>query len=191
MMSKNKAEREKASRGKRHPLRLQQELNEQNFWVTVLILCLSAGLLIWNPAEFESRRPGLILLLVGSGLILVFTFALRLAAYAQCREDGLRLNLPFYRMTIPYRQIRDSRASEMGRLFPPDEQRWTQRRFLKPFYASTAIVLDLEELPRPRSWLRLWMSKYMLGPHLVGLVIPVRDWMVFRSELDEFRARSR
>jgi hypothetical protein len=190
-MGKKKTKTDKASRGKRYPLLLQQELNEQNFWVSVLILSLSAGLLIWNPAEFESRRSGLILLLVGSGLILVFTFALRLTAYVQCREDGLRLNFPFYRMTIPYREIRDSRASEMFHLFPPEEQRWTQRRFLKPLYSRTAIVLEMESLPRSRTWLRLWMSKYMLGPHVLGMVIPVREWMDFRNELDEFKVRSR
>jgi hypothetical protein len=94
-------------------------------------------------------------------------------------------------MTIPYGKIRDARATELLQLFPPEEQRWTQRHFLRPIYSRTVLVLELEALPRPKTWLRLWMSKYMLSPNEVGMVIPVWEWMAFRAELDEAMARSR
>ncbi len=190
-MADRQPKRERGRQGRRHPLLYQQQLNEQSFWPSILILAVSAGLLIWNPAQFETYRLHLIMLLVGSALILVLTFALRLMAYVQCRQDGLHLNLPFYRLTIPYREIKNIRPTELYRMFPPREQRWTQRHFLRLLFGRTVLVIEMEELPRSRSWLRLWMSNYMLCPDAIGLILSVRDWIAFRTELDELRARFR
>ena len=33
------------------------------------------------------------------------------------------------------------------------------------------------------------MSPFKLSPEGEGLILPVRDWMAFRLELDEFKAR--
>lgn len=182
---------ERPSQGKRHPLLLQQELNEQNFWPCLLLLAVSGGLLAWNPEPFAGYRPHLIAILVASGLILILTSLLRLRAYARCREETLLIQLPFLRLEIPYSMVKTSRPAEFYRTFPPSEQRWTQRRFLRSLWHRTVVVVELERWPRPRFWLRLWLSKYMLCPDAVGLVLPVRDWMAFRTEFDEFRTRRR
>lgn len=174
-------------RGKRHPLLYQQRFNEMVFWPTILIIALSIALLIWGPPE---HRFHLTVVLFGSGAILVLTLFFRLRAYAQCRRSGLRVQLPFFYLDIPYRSINSTRPTNLYRVFFPREQRWTQRRFLMPLFGRTVIVVDLEQLPVPPRRLRLWMIKYMLSPETVGLVLAVRDWIGLRTELDEYKARS-
>jgi hypothetical protein len=190
-MKTEQTEARPAKRGRRHLLLLQQNLNEQSFWVCILILATIGGLFIWNPPELARYRSNLIVVLVGTGLILILTFMYRLRAYVQCSENELDVQLPFFRLTIPYATIRATRPNEFARLFPPEEQRWTQRSFLRWLWSTTVVIVDLDKLPRPRPWLRLWMGKYMLDPHESSLVFPVRDWIAFRSELDEFLSRHR
>jgi hypothetical protein len=177
--------------GQRRALLLQEHFNEQNFWVCILILALCGALLIWDPAPFAIYRPYLFAILIGTGLILILTFLYRLRAYVQCREAGVVVQLPFYRLIIPYEAIRATRPNEVYRLFPPDEQRGTQRRFLRWLWGTTVVVVELEQLPGSRPWLRLWMSPYMLSPNEVGLVLPVHDWIALRSDMSEFQSRRR
>jgi hypothetical protein len=177
--------------GKRHPLLLQQRLSEEVFWPSVLILGATGALLVWNPAQLVSYRSHLTAILVGTGLLLVLSLVFRLMAFAQCRDDGLWIRLPFYHLSVPYGRIKATRPTEFYRLFPPNEQRWGERVFLGPLWGRTLLVIDLDGLPASRARLRLWMSKYMLAPQDVGLVVPVRDWMAFRTELDEHKFRSK
>jgi hypothetical protein len=177
--------------GRRHPLILQQHWNEQTFWLNVLILAFTGGLLIWDPPRAASYRPYFSVVLVGTGMILILTFVYRLRAYVQCRPKELCIQLPFQRLTIPYSSIRATRPNEFFRLFPPEEQRWTQRTFLEGLWGTTVVLVDLASLPRSRPWLRLWMSKYMLDPNEPSLSVAVRDWIGFRSELDEALSQER
>jgi hypothetical protein len=178
-------------RGKRHPLLYHQRLSELYFWPAVLIVAISGGLLIWNPDKLEPYRLVLSLSMVCCATVLVLTLLFRLRAYAVCTAHALQVQLPFYRFEIPYREIRNVRPTELFRLFPPREQGWAQRRFLTGILGATVLVIELDELPTRAAWLRLWMSTYMLCPDRPGLVIAVRDWLDFRTELDEFRARER
>lgn len=176
-------------RGERHPLLFHQRFSEQNFWPSTLILALSAGLLLWNPDKLAPFRAVLMLALAGTGLVLVLTLVFRLRAYAQCLADALRVQLPFHQLTIPYHEIKSARPTELFRIFPPSQQRWPQRRFLRSLFGETVVVIEMEEFPSSVLWLRLWMNKYMLCPDRVGLILAVRDWLAFRAELDEFTAR--
>ena len=178
-------------RGKRHPLLYHQRLSEQYFWPAVLIVGVSTGLLVWAPAKLEPYRPILTLALACCGLVLALTLLFRLRAYARCSMHGVLLRLPFYHFEIPYSEIKNVRPTELFRLFPPQEQRWSQRRFLAPLLGQTVLVIELDELPNRKTWLRLWMTKYMICPDRVGVIVAVRDWMGFRAELDEFSARRR
>jgi len=179
----------KLKRGKRHPFLYHQRLSEQYFWPATLIVTGSTGLLVWGPAELEPYRLVVILALACCGLVLVLTFLFRLRSYAQCTADTVRFRLPFYYFDIPYHQIRNVRPTELFRLFPPSGLRWPQRRFLAPLLGATVLVIELDQLPNRVTWLRLWLNRYMLCPDRVGVIVAVRDWMGFRAELDEFRAR--
>jgi extradiol dioxygenase family protein len=190
-MTKKRKNDKPAKYGQRHPLLLHQHLNEQNFWVGILIVALVAGLLIWNPPKAAGYRPYLFVVLTGTGGILILTFIYRLRSYVQCRENAICVQSPFFHLAIPYSTIRATRPNEFARLFPPKEQRWTQRYFLRWLWGTTVIVVDLEQLPAPRPWLQLRMGKYLLDPNEASLVLPVRDWIAFRNELDEFLSRYR
>lgn len=177
--------------GKRHPLMLQQHWSEQTFWLDILIIAFTAGLLAWDPPAGAQYRPYFSVVLVGTALIMILTLLFRLRAYVQCRPNALRIQLPFHRLTIPYSSIRATRPNEFFRLYPPEDQRWTQRSFLQGLWGTTVVLVDLEHLPSARPWLRLWMSKYMLDPKEPSLTLPVRDWIALRGELDESLSRHR
>ena len=178
-------------RGKRHPLLYHQRLSEQYFWPAILTVAASTALLAWAPAKLEPYRLLLTMALACCGLVLVLTLLFRLRAYAICTAQGVRVRLPFYHFDILYSEIKNVRPTELYRLFPLREQRAPQRRFLAPLLGTTVLAIELDELPNRTAWLRLWMNKYMLCPDSVGVIIAVRDWMGFRAELDEFRARRR
>jgi hypothetical protein len=190
-VSKQKAKTARPRTGKRHPDLFHQRFSEQTFWPAILIVALTAASLIWNPPTLEPYRDHLSLICAVTALILIITLGLRLRAFVRCMPDGLRVQLPFYGLTIPYRDIRSTRPTELYRLFPPDRMRRPQRYFLRTLFGATVVVLDMEQLPRSQRWLRLWMAKYMICPDSVGLILAVRDWIALRSELDDFRARSK
>ena len=177
--------------GKRHPLLYHQRLSEQYFWPALLIVAGSAALLAWNPSKLQPYRLLLIVALGCCGMVLMLTLLFRLRAHARCTADSVRVRLPFYQFEIPYSEIKNVRPTELFRLFPPRDQRWSQRRFLAPLFGATVLAIDLDRLPNRKVWLGLWMNKYMLSPDRVGVILAVRDWMGFRAELDEFRARMR
>jgi hypothetical protein len=129
-------------------------------------------------------------ILLGTGMILILVLLYRMRAYVQCREHNLYLRLPLSKLVIPYTEIRSTRPTELHHMFPPAKQRWTQRSFLGPLWARTVVIVEMEELPLPPSQLRRRMGKYMVSPDGLGIVVPVRDWMRFRTELDEAIFRS-
>jgi len=176
---------------RRHPLLFQQSLSEQVFWPSVTILAVCAALLIWNPVKLTPYRVQVMIVLTGTGLVLIATLVFRMRAYVQCRPEGVRLQLPLYQLTIPYQAIRATRPTELYRMFPPSKERWPQRRYLMRLSGVTVIVLDMDELPASRFLLRLWLPKYMLAPDRPGLVLAVSDWMALSSDLDELEVRSR
>lgn len=190
-MNDQKTGSEKQKREKRHPLLYQQRLSEEYFWYAILIVAISGALLAWNPPKLEPYRVHLALALACCGLVLILTFVFRLRAYATLTADAIEVRLPFHRFRIPYKEITNVRPTELFRMYPPGEQRWTQRSFLGPLFGATVLVIEMETLPSPTPWLRLWMTKYMLCPDKIGIILAVRDWIGFRAELDELRARLR
>ena len=176
-------------RGKRHQLLYHKRLSEQYFWPAILSVATSTALLVWAPDRLGPYRLVVILALACCGLVLALTLLFRLRAYVQCTANAVRVRLPFYHFEIPYGQINRVRPTDLFRLFPSGELRWPQRRYLAPLLGETVLVIELDELPNRVAWLRLWMNKFMLCPDRVGVIVAVRDWMGFRAELDEFRAR--
>ena len=66
-----------------------------------------------------------------------------------------------------------------------------QRRFLEPVMGRTVVIVELEEMPFPSLARRLWLSRAMICPDEVGLIMAVEDWLTFRTELDEAIFRHR
>jgi hypothetical protein len=176
--------------GRRHSLLYQQRFNEMIFWPAILIVAVTAALLVWHPPELASYRALFALSFAVAILVLILTYLYRLRAYVRCRERDLLVQLPFYRLTIPYTQILKSRPAELYRLFPPGDQRGTQNTFLDPLFGLTVLVIEVSNWPASHRQLRLWLSKYMLSPDRPGVVLAVRDWIALDTELEEIRARS-
>lgn len=175
--------------GRRYRLLYQQRFQEMVFWPAILIVAVTAALILWNPPQVVAYRPLFALALAIAVLVMILTYLYRLRAYVRCRERDLIVQLPFYRLTIPYTEIAKSRPSELYRLFPPSQQRSTENHFLEPLFGATVLVLEIPGLTEPRKRLRLWMPKYMLSPDQPGLVIATRDWISLDTEMEELRAR--
>jgi hypothetical protein len=177
-------------KGRRYPLLLHRRLRTMLFWPALLIALLSMALVVLLPSAIEEQRAYFLVLGLGGAAVATMTLWLSLRAYVCCLSGGLWLRLPFYELLIPYRDIQSTRLSQLGRQYPPESEPWSRRRFLEPLYYCTVVVVELNALPAPRRKLQFWMSRYLLCPDVPGFMLPVRDWLGLRSELDEFRSRS-
>jgi hypothetical protein len=153
--------------------------------ISLMLLLLSAGLLIWNPPALSTIRPVLVVTAVIGALILTLMILVRQMSYVVCQMDELLIHLPFRSFVVPYAHVRSIRPDAFYRIFPPGEQPGWQRNVLSGVWSRTVVAVELNEFPWPRRQLRTWGGKYLLLPHSSGLVLPVRDWMALRTELDE------
>ena len=112
---------------------------------------------------------------------------LRRSASVQAFSDHLRLVTPFLRLNISYRRIRRVNTAALSTLFPPRSLHGLKRDILEPLFGRTAVVIDLNALPMPMATLRLFLSPFFFKDSTPHLVILVRDWMGFSTELESRR----
>ena len=126
---------------------------------------------------------------LGCGVILVslLMLVLRKSAYVRAMSDHLLLATPFLRMKISYRRIRKASTASIGTLFPPNSVKGLKRDIIEPFWSRNAVVLDLTALPISPSALRLFLSPFFFKDKTPHLVILVKDWMRFSTELESMR----
>lgn len=167
--------------GARHPLLLYRRL--ASYWRAPLILLLlvSAGLLIWDHPALRELRLALTMVLLLSLALVLLTLLMSRLAYVQCRADRLLIQLPLYRLHVPYESVVETRAAFISELFPPSGQPFSTRGFLNPLWKKSAVVVRLRSLPQPRRQLRLWMDSRMIIHD--GLVFLVKDYMGLRREI--------
>jgi hypothetical protein len=129
--------------------------------------------------------------LAGTGGIVIaaslLMLVLRRSAHVQAFPDHLRLVTPFLRLRISYRRIRGTNTTSMASLFPPRSLHGLKRDILEPLFGHTALVIHFSSLPIPASTLRLFLSPFFFKDRTPHLVILVRDWMQFSTELDSMR----
>ncbi len=168
---------------KRAPLLLYRRL--AGYWGTpsILLLLVSAGLLIWNPPALRELRQILVLAFLLSLSVLWVAFTMRRLAYVEFGDDSLIIQLPFYRLRIPYEYVIDTRSAFMHEVLPPDTQSISTRRFLDPLWSKPAVVVQVRSLPQPRQQLRLWMDSRMIAQD--GLVFVVKDDEGFHWEMQD------
>ena len=175
--------RERARVRARLPLLLYRRL--VSYWrvPSVLLILVSAGLLIWNHLAWRELRLVLVITFLLPLVLLLLTFAMSRLAYVQCGEDGLLIQLPLYRLHVPYESIVETRAALMYELFPPSKQPFSTRGFLDPLWKMPAVVVRLKHLPQPRRQLRLWMDSRMIVQY--GVVLLVEDCRGFRRQIQD------
>lgn len=106
-------------------------------------------------------------------------------AYAQAREDHIRLQTPIYRLKISYRRVVSTRAIELAKALPPAQLTPGQRRLLEPFYDRTALGINLDGYPMPRWVLRLFLHDLFLTSDTLGLMLIVPDWMRLGNQISD------
>ena len=127
---------------------------------------------------------GVGVLVAGSAVLMLM---LRRSAHVQAFSDHLRLVTPILRLNISYRRILRVNTAALATLFPPHSLRGLKRDILEPLFGQTAVVIDLHALPMPRTTLRLFLSPFFFKDTTPHLVILVKDWMGFSTELESRR----
>jgi hypothetical protein len=180
------------ARGKRYPLLIYRRLFSLYAGPLILLFLASAAplgaALVWELPDLQPMRWTLIVVAGISGLLLLALFVSRWLAFVRCQANSLLVQSPLYQVVISYGRVRLTRPTGFVRVFPPQEQNWSQRRFLESLWGKTVIVVETTGLPLPRWWLRLWLNKYLLLPGGSGFVFAVKDWVGLSQEIDSFRS---
>jgi len=101
--------------------------------------------------------------------------------------EYLKLVTPFMRLNISYKRIRKTTTTEMHYLFPfKGLSGWMQDIF-EPLAGKTAMVIELNGYPISPVMLRFFLSRFFFKDKTPHLVILVKDWMRFSSELESMR----
>ena len=121
--------------------------------------------------------------------LILLTFVMSRLARVECGEDGLLVQVPLYRVHVPYDSIARTRTGSLGSLFPRKKQPFSARSFLNPLWQRPAVVVEVELLPLPSRQLRLWLDARMFLKS--ALVLLVEDHRGLRSQIDEAMIRWR
>ena len=182
-----------ARAGHKYPLMVYQHM--LNRWWPAMI---TIGLLMFALAYSEYIEPmGKFLpwrwqLFAGIGglavMIGVFFLLIRYIAYVQPLPNHLKFVTPFMRINISYKRFKKTTATEMRSLFPPKSMSGWVRDIFAPLATKTALVIDLNGYPISAALLRMFLSRFFFKDKTPHLVILVKDWMRFSSEIESMRS---
>ena len=163
------------------------------WWPATFWLSLALFATAWGVSRLPEGKasPNLVTAIAGlGGVALVFTLFLlliRKAAYVQAFPKYLRVVTPFLRMNISYRRFRGTTTSEMRALFPPKSVSNWRREIIAPLSSMTALVINLNGYPVPVLMLRWFLSPFFFKDKSPHIIILVKDWLRFSTELDSMR----
>ena len=123
-----------------------------------------------------------------SMLVGIFFLIIRHIAYVQAFPTHLKFVTPFLRFNISHKRIHKTVTSEMRLLFPPRSMSGWMRDIFAPLASQTAVIVELKGYPVSPVLLRLFLSRFFFKDKTPHLVILVKDWMKFTTELDSMRA---
>jgi hypothetical protein len=182
-----------AKAGKRYPLVIYTRMIDR-WWPPLFFMGLTLlGFGYWFYSDLYTRLTAAweweTMAGVGGAITLIslFMWAMHESAYVQPRSDHLLLATPFLRMNITYTRIRRATSASMAMLFPPRTMKGLKKEILNPLFPMTAVVVELNALPMPASTLRLFLSPFFFKDATPHLVIVVKDWMSFSTELESLR----
>lgn len=181
-----------ARAGRRYPLVIYTRMLNR-WWPATLTLSLALAGLAWGVSRTSEGKvqPYLAIAILGLAgiafIITLFFFVIRKAAYVQPFSTYLRLVTPFLRINISYRRFRGTTTTEMRALFPPKSISGWRREIIAPMASMTAIVINLNGYPVSPVLLRWFLSPFFFKDQTPHIVILVKDWLRFSSELDSMR----
>ena len=118
----------------------------------------------------------------------LFLLVIRRFAYVQAFPGYLKLATPFLRVNISYRRLIRATTAEMGQLFQRRSMSGWVWDIFEPLAGRTALVVELKSYPIPPWLLRLFLSRFFFKDKTPHLVVLVKDWMRFSSELESMRS---
>lgn len=181
-------------KGKRYPLLVYRRFWDR-LWAYTLVLSLLMGAWwFWSGRGlFPSLQPPYdVIVFAGAMACFFFTVIslfLRNMAYVRVYEDHFRVVTPFLRLKISYKRIKTTHPSQFTKFFPPEKMSWAQRHFLEPFFAKTAVGVELNGFPLSPGLLHLFLGPQMFLPYGTGLVFVIDQWMELTTEMDSLRSR--
>jgi hypothetical protein len=143
-------------------------------WLALALFVLSAVLLYLDPAEIQPYRS-VLTLSAGLGMIvLAWGFGMSRLAFAAPGRTAVVIQLPFWRVRIPYNAIRSTRLVSLDKVAP--------ERFKDVEMAElSAVMLDLDRWPQPRPLIAFWLGRLVLPD---GILLPVGDVIGLRRFID-------
>ena len=182
-----------ARTGHKYPLIIYRHMLNR-WWPAMIAIGLGMFALAYSEyiqplGRFLPWRWQLFAAIGGLASILgVFFWALRYLAYVQPFPNYLKVVTPFMRLNISYKRITRTTATEMRYLFSPKSMSGWVREIFSPLATQTAVVVELNRYPISPVLLRLFLSRFFFKDKTPHLVILVRDWMRFSSELESMRS---
>ncbi len=180
----------KQDQGKRFRLLIYERMWQR--WAFLSFLIIPASIAFWwySPAlPIISQKYQLLTLVPAlvAAVLLIYTLLARHLAWVQCKPHHLRIQTPFYPLVVSYGRIKDVHPRQFAQVFDPTEEKIARQDWLRPYWAETAVVVELSDFPLSRAWLRLWLSPYLMKPDSPGFVFMVEDWMGLSRQLDDRR----
>ncbi|MCP4142623.1 MAG: hypothetical protein GY755_20480 [Chloroflexi bacterium] len=177
--------------GKRYPL-LIYEYTLGRWWTATLAISIVLFILWWFLPTLKTQsdwKDTALIVISGAALFMtIFIFLMRKAAYVRPYANHLRLVTPFLRLNISYKRIVQTRATEMSTLFPSSKLSNMQRESMARLMAKTALVIELNESPIPRTILLFFLSPFFFKDKSPHFVLLVEKWMTFSTELESLRS---
>ena len=176
--------------GSRHTLLFYRHTMDR--WRTIAFLLTLIFASLWGWSQFrgiQSLAAAEIWLVIGAIVSLaffIFAFVARHMAYVQAHGSYLKLVTPFLRLNISYRRISSLHPALVQQLFPLNDAKKAQKKFVEAFHGKTAVVVNLRGYPMNPTLLKLFLPAPMFSPRSTGFVLVVPDWMAFSTELDSF-----
>ncbi|MEW6717688.1 MAG: hypothetical protein AB1345_09320 [Chloroflexota bacterium] len=178
-------------RSQRHILLINQRLMDRLRLASVP-LGLLLGVVWWQATvgKIALLRPpwDAIPFVSASVLILIGLFAWigRNLSYVQARTGHLYVASPLFHLKISYQRLQHVHPIEFQRVNPPAKASWGEKKFLSPFYALTAVEVELKSFPLDPKLLRLFFPKQMFSPSGKALILVVKDGMQLITEIDGY-----
>jgi hypothetical protein len=128
---------------------------------------------------------GILAILVGLFFLIVKHFA-----YVQVFPTHLKIATPFLRLNISRKRITRTSTSEMRHLFPRKSMSWWIQDIFAPLANQTEVVVELTGYPVSPQLMRRFLSRFFFKDKTPHLVILVKDWIVFSTELESMRSNT-
>jgi len=173
----------------KHRLLIFEQISRRMRWRLglLLLVLLLVGIYDQFTGYLGSLWPAwwaAILLVVA---IFFYYAVLMRRASIQARPGTFRWQGPLVGYNISYGRIFSVASGNMEQHYSKDQLNRWERSVLKPFFHTTCVFIELNSYPPRLKRRRLWFPRIFFGPHRIGFICHVDDWMALSREIDTAR----